>query len=103
MENLLLTRPNLQQLMFEDVCAFRPECRAMAPGGRGGDPSPASTEFSDVSINSPALGGVSREAGGKTDTGAGATSTSRGEAKRREGSEGEFVSTSTVTAVKAAT
>ncbi|CAM9167180.1 unnamed protein product [Ascophyllum nodosum] len=102
-ENLLLTRPNLQQLMFEDVCAFRPECRAMAPGGRGGDPSPASTEFSDVSINSPALGGVSREAGGKTDTGAGATSTSRGEAKRREGSEGEFVSTSTVTAVKAAT
>ena len=29
----------------------------MAPGGGGGDPSPASTEFSDISINSPALGG----------------------------------------------
>lgn len=56
-ENLQLTRPNLQQLMFEDVCAFRPECRAMAPGGGGGDPSPASTEFSDISINSPAVGG----------------------------------------------
>lgn len=53
-ENLLLTRPNLQQLMFEDVCAFRPECRAMAPGGGGGDPSPASTEFSDISMTSPA-------------------------------------------------
>lgn len=55
-ENLMLTRPNLQQLMFEDVCAFRPECRAMAPGGGGGDPSPASTEFSDISMASPAAG-----------------------------------------------
>ncbi|CAM9469957.1 unnamed protein product, partial [Ectocarpus sp. 6 AP-2014] len=55
-ENLQLTRPNLQQLMFEDVCAFRPECRAMAPGGAGGDPSPASTEFSDISIDSAPTG-----------------------------------------------
>lgn len=29
----------------------------MALGGGGADPSPASTEFSDISINSPALGG----------------------------------------------
>lgn len=57
-ENLELTRPNLQSLMFEDVCAFRPECRAMALRGAGSDPSPASTEFSDESINSPPLRGL---------------------------------------------
>lgn len=37
----------------------------MAPGGGGGDPSPASTEFSDISMSSPE---VIAGSGGETST-----------------------------------
>lgn len=104
-ENVQLTRPNLQQLMFEDVCAFRPECRSMAPGGGGGDPSPASTEFSDISINSPAVGvpQIVAAGGGREERGQG-TSAVAAETKQAEGksdsSDGDG-DAKTVTAEKA--